>query len=468
MAATAVRIDQTTTEVDRLREEVSLWLSVRRGADELGNYRTQLGSLELFLNELIAATRNDADVDLLAPTGEIYDACRQIDGRVSFIRRFWTYFRERFDQRFESPLDPDAPEEPLTGAKILLAADEIVWSCWAEAHRRADPGRDPPAVPLPFVQSDVIPDATVRRLLPYELRPEDELLAAHVDALPIPTIGIPEVCIRHPWWLAYLAHEVGHHVHHELAGGILLSRFHELLIRATGDASSWPTRHEEVFADVFSVLTLGAPAAWALEELVISAPSAMVTGDSNYPSPLDRLELLWAVIGEAGGAAPGPGERHWQTIVADLGEAGDSHRRRIDISAIADRVVHDEMVGGQCLRDLAGWDGGWNATHGPALSTQLLEGRAPAQPDTSVRGARRAISAGVTAWQVGTEAGDPVERRTALRRLAETLVAYTRTCREPGTRAAQDAPKDTLVAQAGELTASLRRLRPVGAMFEGR
>lgn len=465
MPAAAVRVDQSTGEVDALRREFDRWISARLAGDELGNYRTQLGSLEVFVEELIAVTREDADVSLRAPVGEIYDACREIDGRVAFIRRLWAYFRERFDQRMDRRPDPEGSEDLLTLPRMLAAADEIAWSCWAEAHRRADPSRDPPVVPLPFVQSEVIPDATVRRLVPYDLRPTDELLATHVEALPIPTIGIPEACVRHPWWLAYLVHEVGHHLHHELAGGVLFGGFNAVLAGAAVKGSTWPVWHEEVFADIFSALSLGPAAIWSLLELVTAAPTTMLTADSLYPSPVERVELLWAVVKEAGGER-GP-EQAWGDAIAGTKDPG-VERRRAEIPALAKAVVQAEMLDGQRLMDLAGWERDRNDDAEDLLAAALLAGRPPDKPDTSVRGPRRAISAGVSAWRMAGAIEDPKERSDTLQRLAEALVTYVPTCREPGTRAGHDLPKAALVAQAGELTASLRRLKPTGALFEGR
>src|SRR6185369_5272204 len=41
---------------------------------------------------------------------------------------------------------------------------------------------------------------------------------AALEVLPVPLVSLP-VVHQHPWWLAALAHEVGHHIQRDLCGG---------------------------------------------------------------------------------------------------------------------------------------------------------------------------------------------------------------------------------------------------------
>src|SRR5262249_37933494 len=139
--------------------------------------------------------------------------------------------------------------------------------------------------PLPYLASTYSPLAVPRDTPPIELRaalldPASLVsLQAFLPRLPVPVVALPSVCARYPWWLAFLGHEVGHHVLHDLRpGGALVRPFKHRLRDAAQDAPEpkcdeaaakrWKRWGEEIFADLFSVFALGPWAVWALVEML--------------------------------------------------------------------------------------------------------------------------------------------------------------------------------------------------------
>src|SRR5262249_15000662 len=152
---------------------------------------------------------------------------------------------------------------------ILKAADEVVWSCYHEVLFRAQQRRKSfthgPA-PLPFVAPEYSPAAieSDRPLPPgltVSVEPPGWDPAIHdlLKTLPMGLLRLPPWCVRSPWWLVYIAHEVGHHVQSRLeleepirnAIGAAVSR-HEAAI-----VPQWQGWAKEIFADFFSVLMVG-------------------------------------------------------------------------------------------------------------------------------------------------------------------------------------------------------------------
>src|SRR5262249_47297549 len=142
----------------------------------------------------------------------IYSNCRSVDRRLLWIRRLWAYFQSKFDQRYD---------DRLRG--LLRAADDVVWSCYAQPFRTLGIN-NVPSLPLPFVASVYSPFAIPRDEPPQDLRSDVDagFLSQMLREMPIPVVGIPPNSVDEPWWLAYLAHEVGHHVQFDLQGGTLI------------------------------------------------------------------------------------------------------------------------------------------------------------------------------------------------------------------------------------------------------
>src|SRR4051794_10645653 len=129
MLQTQTRCEQTVRAMGQVRADVETWLAHRRSADEANQHRTQLGSLEHRL--LTALERLQTVAIERQPTSSLhaFELYRDVDAQVVLVRRLWRWFADKYDQR-------DDPDQ----ARLLLAADEVVWSVHAQAHRACAAG----------------------------------------------------------------------------------------------------------------------------------------------------------------------------------------------------------------------------------------------------------------------------------------------------------------------------------------
>ncbi|MGH8907020.1 MAG: hypothetical protein ACRD0K_10995 [Egibacteraceae bacterium] len=431
-----MRIEATEGEIARLRAELDAWVRHREGRDPTGQYVTQ----RLTLREVVVRTlaRIEADVDAIdpgRPTDEVYERCRADDERAVFVRRYWSWFRSKFDQR----------DEPIVG-DVLRAADEVVWSCYAEVFRSADLPLGP--APLAYIEPRFSAEATPRITPPRDLKQGDELLGRHIAQLPIPVIALPPMCIDRPWWLVLLAHETGHHVQYDLGDGLLIDTFGPALARLAREtgrvdedgSARWQGWDREVFADVFSVLTAGPWAGWAIIELETGAPQRLVRRDNLYPPPLVRTALMAALASELGVAGPA------EAILPGLDELDVAEpaatRAAADLAAVpslASALLKERFAGLAPLDHLCGWRSGYFAPGGrvEGWRDDLL---ATSEPPVSSRleSARLCVAGGVAAWQrIANATSDRAERAERREWLAQRLRRALPRCREPGTRAAE-------------------------------
>jgi hypothetical protein len=397
-----VRIDQTRREIESLRRQVGLWAEVRRKADKYEQYHTQLSVLNDVLEA--AAGKVEAGLDGISATstsGEVYDACRVFDRRIVWLNRVWDYYREKFDQRDDGDISP-----------TLAAADEVVWSCYAEIFRRAGSPRG--TTPLPYIDLGHSPHAIPRAEPPPGLRSDvdADFIKEFLRQLPIPVIGLPANCLRAPWWLVHLGHEVGHHVLYDLLPDFGLQKlFNESLGKAVGGASGndeeivarWEPWALEIFADLYSVLCTGRWGAWAMAELELCDEEKMLEAKTLYPPPVVRLALMEAFAKELkldGGSAPtNPSfkqaatspllkEDEWQETADDLRIAG----------AAAASLIGLEIKGTGPLKKLSGWDA---SLFRPGGTVDILAGalwQGTAVPKEGIQGARLYVSASAAAW----------------------------------------------------------------------
>jgi hypothetical protein len=80
--------------------------------------------------------------------GELYAECARTEEESLWLWRVWDYFREKFDQRVDERY-----------SEALLAADEVVWSCYRPFFRTLIGGRVPEPAPLPYIEADFAPSA---------------------------------------------------------------------------------------------------------------------------------------------------------------------------------------------------------------------------------------------------------------------------------------------------------------------
>jgi hypothetical protein len=460
-----LRIDESLGEARALSAEVKAWRARWDTIDAMGGHLTHLDLLTStvrgMIDEIEART---AAIDPAQETGETYERCRENDRRLLHARRLWRWYADKLDQRASS-----ADE---TQSKTLMAADEIVWSCWKTAFTTLTTTL--PSAPIPYLAPLFSATATPRSDPPEGLRPgKDDLLRRHVEQLPIPVVALPPICGRRPWWLILTAHESSHHV--EFEAHDLEQRIQEIVVNAAYDASKdtvvaekWLPWCRELFADLCSTLLVGPAAIWAVAELETRPGSQMRKSPSiTYPPPLIRLAFLNAVAEQAG-LPTGP------KAYASNQQDDDETLRQLHacVPAVATAMLNLSPADGRTLRDLSAQaveacsqDGsidGWRA--------ELLSAEEPV-PRQTLYAARFCAAAGVGAWQQITaqangngDKADDGKANDARERLARRMLTVIPQCREPGTRAIQAAAAPNAKAITRRFVSDL--YGPEGATLE--
>jgi hypothetical protein len=267
-----------------------------------------------------------------------------------------------------------------------------------------------------------------------------------------------------PWWLAHAAHEVGHHVQHELK----LVRPFELGLKQAAETGpvpldqdltdNWMLWGQEFFADAYGLLCLGSFAPRALAELELSAAS-LTKNSAKYPATIVRLE--WQRRALRNLEAPtddvlGPAmEEVFRTQSSQLPTAtatafGQAQR-------LAEFVTGQPLSAPGCqltLSELAGWElkpfqaGGDVADY----AEQLRDGQALAEAKNTVT-IRHLLAAGVKAWVNTLAANDDATRDQEQAQLALALVDNLIAHSPPGDRAVRAAApvEASLGRELGEL-----------------
>jgi hypothetical protein len=446
------RFGDSESALARLRGEAADWIASRQRKDLHGQYTTQLGTLHEQFKTIFAEI--EGELGTIADTGsrrQFYGACRAVDASIVWARRVFEWYRQKFDQRDDKVL-----------ASTLAAADELVWSCYAQPYRTI--GLTPPAVPLPFIEASYSPSAIPRVEPPQDLRSDvnAEFLNKVLNELPVPVVALPRACVDDPWWLAFTAHEVGHHVEFDLFDGALQKSFAAAMQKA-GDAR-WMGWHEELFADAYSVLMIGPWASWALAELVWDTDRLMLDDTHpRYPAPLVRVQFM-SEIAAALGVDPAPAFRGLkpadlltgvpvairggrdlrQTAVDDVARAA-----AIAKSALGplDNVTHP-------LATLCAFDAGeFSAANADVtLWAKALRGTANMAIHQDLRSARVVLAASVRAWAEIAELTDDEERDKEREKLKTATLETIVASREEITRAADDLPAATV--RAGGMNAA--------------
>jgi hypothetical protein len=426
-----LRIDQSLGEARALRGEVTAWRARWDSVDAMGGHLTVLDLLSTVILGLVdEITRRIGAINPESGTGIVYEECRGEDIRLLHATRLWRWYADKLDQR------TGPPDDALV--RTLLAADEVVWSCWKTAFTAL--GAALPPAPIPYLTPQYSASATPRTDPPPDLRPgRDDLLRRHIELLPVAVIALPPVCVRRAWWLILGAHETGHHLQFELPGleDLTQTQVVAAAYHACDDvelAETWRPWCRELFADACSVLLTGSAASWAVGELEMRAPAGLRTSASGgYPPPPVRLAVLHA-MGERAGLPAGRqafGDQDGAPSVSADGSA----RMLAAVPAVADALLGLTSAAGRPLRSLAettaaayreGRIAGWRA--------ELLGTDEPF-PVRTLAAARCWAAAGVEAWErSGDGDGLPPER------LSKRLLDVLPCCREPGVRAAGAIP----------------------------
>jgi hypothetical protein len=313
------RRQQGLVEIGRLCSEFVTW----RQKTQLPQYTTQLDAIDAEVRACAERLRQAlGNLGSTSPVGEGYAVCTRTERQIAWLWRAWDFFRSKFDQR----LNPEYRD-------TLRAADEVVWSCYRPCFKQPLSERVPDPAPLPYIEMEYSPVA----IRPDQAaviggRPnQQELLALAFQKLPTPILKLPVSAIANPWVLALTAHETGHFVQRMVSAKPLefVAAFKDLVERAAGD-SEWGPWAAEIFADWYSVLTMGQ---WSLHPI-----AQFGAGDTRlntkrggvYPSLLVRLSLMAALADLYGF----PGTQALDKMGIDLPQKGDFPEYDADVIAI--------------------------------------------------------------------------------------------------------------------------------------
>lgn len=462
-----IRCQRVSWLLQALRRQLQDWQDHRRQADRdehgqyVGRHATQLeavgtlldGSLEVMAHELSA-------IDVERSPGEVFSRSRQVADAVVWLERVWRYFAQRFDQR--DATDPRA--------SLVAAADEVVWSCYRPFYENPriavlDLPRHPP--PLAYVEPEYSPAARIGNSA-MERRLEPSLALEALDEvagqLPIPLLQLPPWCLGAPWWLVFIAHEVGHQLQHELQ---LVEPFRlavEEMATASGagsnDVKRWGRWGQEIFADQVSLCLMGPWALWALIEVEQGPTSDMARRRRSYPSPVVRLRCMARSAQGLGLDTAGALRGVSIELPADATE-----ELRLDM-AIADELaalVQRSWAPYGKLAKLLRFDATDYGVGGDVerWASRLLSDQA-LSPPRHLDTARRLIAASVAAWaHLGDRATDgDLESQAfaeAAASLAQRTIAALRAAAPPGFRSAT-MPRGDSTATGRQLAGKLLTL----------
>ncbi|MCA9538958.1 MAG: hypothetical protein KC620_08715, partial [Myxococcales bacterium] len=382
--------------VEALSTEVEAWLGQRRAADPAQRHHSQLDALSALLTGAASALAQKADgLPDQGERGAVFRACAELDQRTDWLRRVFVSYAERFDQR----------DDPLLGP-VLAAADEVVWSCYRPVYG-AEPNLAQRPAPLPFFEPEHAPRALPSDLVPRDLqRGGGELLQKYLEMLPIPLIGLPRAAVAEPWWLIFAAHEVGHHVQYALGKdrGMVGAFAKALKGKVTDDgdaAADWFDWGKEVFADLFSVASVGPWAVWALVELELTEPGAMgMPRGSVYPPAAVRLALCQAAWQALSGGDDDPGDPGDPLRAIDPAALARLPRVKADLgraATIAQAVTERLPDGHESFEELAGFEPEtFDDEH--AKAAMALDGLIATTDMRFLWAPRRLIAASTAAW----------------------------------------------------------------------
>lgn len=439
------RVADSRREIAHLRQELREWLKTRRGRDTQHQFHTQLAVLETVLSSgLDGIEAALPSTDAIATARDV-ESCRRVDRAAVWMRRVWMFFRSRFDQRDDPRFAP-----------LLAAADEVVWSCYAAPFRVA--GRDVPSAPLAYVEDRFTPFAIPRVNRPPDLRLDIDaaFLAEFLGALPIPILGLPPTTIERPWGLVFVGHEAGHHVQFDLvAASGLDTTFPAQLAAAVEQghgaaaAKRWAPWHREIFADAWSIVTMGPAALLAFIELEDGVDARLLQRHPDYPPPVVRIALMHALAtaldlaaagDEALGALRPSGYADGAPILVDAVDLRSELAADLKVvPTVAAMLANETIAHGLTLADLAGWPLDFSSLHSVDDWRASFRAANPPVPIELLEAARLATSGATWAW-ADLQALPLDTREGARRTLRDRATACVAACREQSVRAGARPP----------------------------
>jgi hypothetical protein len=332
----AGRLAEADQAIDDTRTLIRSWIAGRTAgggepARVFGRFGRHFTTLQGVLEQMLDAIAGSLH-EPPAPDGALaYERSRTAERRVGKVRATFRWYAAKYEQREAAGADGYG--------RVLLAADEMVRSCFDTAFARADRPRPPD--PLCYLDESFDATATPRVQPPRGIPAGDEVVGEFVRKLPVPVIALPVTCLEKPWWLAVAGDD-----------------------DVTGAWRRWST---EAFADMWSVLMVGGSAGWMVAQLSAAEPGRLVTlagSTSLYPPPLVRLALFGELARLLEVEPPGPSAAE---IISLLGSPGyeaadrlsrDEHLRHLSVVPGIAGALLDVESGGRAMPDLSGFDGG--------------------------------------------------------------------------------------------------------------
>jgi hypothetical protein len=448
------RQNQALAEIDSLTRELTDWKQdwVTRDCHEdgstRGQYKTQLDSVYSEVSATGAILRKSlCEMSLDGDAGAVYGQFARAEREVLWLWRVFYFFRDKFQQRRDSRF-----------GDTLRAADEVVWSC----HRPffQIPGRKKVAMPapLPFIKPEFSP-AALRRDQRQALDRMDSdfvLVREAFRQLPVPILAIPITAIHSPWALVLIGHEAGHIVEPLLEDDFnttFQSTLSQTVEKAGGcddDQKTWSDWGDEIFADLYSVLTMGPWAVWAMAQFEAADAAAMGERRFVYPAPCVRLQLIAAMASRFGlrtEIPPAP-ESVPDEVARDAGyvdAVAEAITTMPAIQALAKAIPFDKsQYEEKDEKGLFGEVQQWN---------RHLTGKGACPQLRDLRSARMAAAGTAQAWSETIFVDDSPEARTKLCELAVSKIAQAGPL-DVRSSAAVAKPK---IAPGQSLLAALRR-----------
>lgn len=287
------------SELAELRVGIEKWIDERLlggPADVYAANYTQLIALRKWFSDVLGGLKARLEPPSIGTARAVHRSVRMIMG-------LWGPVHERLLQREASDL------------LVWRCADDVAYSCYEptmlEARERY--GFRPRPPPLPSLSYAPSPYMLPAGALPAQF---ERSLGPGLDVFratwPLPMVYLPVSCARAPWWMVMLGHEVGHQVAFDLGVVPGLALALAGAAKAAGadpsECERWSKWVHEVFADAYSVLTMGVPAIRALFELVHDMHAVMQRRYDTYPPAIIRLQLMLrfatALKLDLGGAVP--------------------------------------------------------------------------------------------------------------------------------------------------------------------
>src|ERR1700730_14429289 len=418
------RRDQALAELDRLRQELQRWYDDRTEADRhvdgspRGQYQTQLQSISSEVSGAVKILADDlGNLDLKRDVADIYEHCALIERQTYWLWRVWYFFREKFDQRNDPRFD-----------KILRAADEVVWSCYRPFFELPALKNWRPPAPLPYIEPTFSPSALRRdQRQALDRKDQDFLLVKGAFAeLPVPLIKIPIASIHNPWALVLIGHEIGH-----IVQPLLEADFNQTFADAIQtavenagvdeeDQAAWSAWADEIFADLYCILTMGQWGVWALAQFETGRPEVMSERRTVYPAAYTRLKLMHAMADRL--------KLPTEKLVAPPAPSKELQKDLTLSGAVADAIIALPKIHELAAAlpfDASAYAGGQPGKNMPEVEQwpRHIRGLEASPASSKIRSARMAVAGGASAWSQAVYADDDEQPIAVGEALASKVVA---------------------------------------------